>query len=265
MLAAFTDDGAGLGDTSPIQAHRAALDGLESGTDLRQEKRKQALECASLANLKKSLRKAAEAMNEGGAMLVSRELTRRGIAPAFRGIPVRNDPWWQHPTDETAFILLFADLEWLSVRYPEHKAASQHTQKALKPEKLEAMARWLHWDGNRQGAQIASRLRLEVAQQRELTYVQFWIVQQWIENLELRLPAAEAAIWRDINSRPWKTDSLKEATAKRRLDIWHCAQLAYQKPQRAADFYRMMTGEEITRQAIANQMAQLPLRVRRSP
>ncbi|RFO97629.1 hypothetical protein DIC66_07135 [Rhodoferax lacus] len=262
MLAPFTE-GAGLASTSPIPAHRVALDTLESGTDYREEALKQALSKASLGELKRSLQKQAESLNEGAAMRLSQEFTRRGIAPAFRGIPVRGDPWWRHPTEEVNFILVCADIEWLASRYPSHTTAWKRAQTAFDPKKLEATANYLCWNGREPG-QIAIALGLSVDQQRQLARVQFTNVRRWVDQLHERLPFAESAIRREVESRPWKSKDPMEFTIKRRLALWHCAKLADDKPQRTADFYKMQTGESITRGIVAVQLVKLPT-VRRSP
>ena len=264
-MAAFTE-GAGLGNTSPIQAHRAALDSLENGTNSKEDALRQALAKASLDQLKRSLQNQTESLNEGAALRLSQEFTRRGIAPCFRGLPVRNDPWWKTTTDEVNFILLSADLEWLVSRYPNHKTNWRSMRYALSPDqsKREKAISYLLNDGEREAPQIALALGLTDDMQRELAWAQLLNTKRWVDRLHGRLPFAEAAIRDDVDSRPWKSKAPKENTIMRRLALWQCAELGVWKPQRAAEFYKMLTGESMTRQAVSEQLVKLP-KVRRSP
>lgn len=268
MMAEITDVTAGLVKASPIQAYGAALNSLETVSDHKAEKRekvKNALKSVSLEELKRLLQKHLVELNENAVILISSEFTRRGIAPAFRGVPVRNsDPFWRDISLIDAFPLLVADIEWLTDRYPNHKTKWARVQQAFQPEKREKTAEWLLNGGDREAGQIAIALGLDVAQQRELAYAQFPKVQRWVDLQYKKLPVAEMQIRSSVDDHPWKTKSSKEDTVKRRRIIWLCSQLADKKPQRAADFYRMMTGEEITRQAIHKQMRQLPEKVRRA-
>jgi hypothetical protein len=55
----------------------------------------------------------------------------------------------------------------------------------------------------------------------------------------------------------------QDATIRRRLDLWICAEIGDWKPQRTADLYEMKTGEAIARNLVAKQLAKIP-KVRRT-
>ncbi len=237
---------------SLVEAALADLERAASTTEC------DALKAVSLNELKQELRERAMDIDDEATLHLSREFTRRGIAPAFRGIPLHDDPWWAMRTDEANFILLCADLEWITARYPDHKPEWPRLQSVFDPKKLVSTAQYLHWDGRREPGQIANGMKLSEDMQRELAWVQHLHVHRWCKRLQKRVPLARAAIQRDVLSRPWKSKASKEETIQRRADIWQCAELGRWKPQRTADFYAMLTGHMLTRGIASVQLGKLP-------
>lgn len=265
MLATFTES-MGLGQPSPLSASdRIALCSLDSIEEERLRKAdalQRALQGASVDKLKHSLHKHTTALNSEPALHVSQELTRRGIAPCFRGVPEQGDPWWADNV-EADFILLTADLQWIVSHHPDHKPAWQRLESAFAPDKLVKTAEYLHYRGQREPGQAAKALGLSDSQQRELAWIHYLDLKRWRVGLYKRWPIAKAAIARDLQSKPWRSKFPIEGTIKRRGDLWICAELGKWKPQRTADFFAMMTGEVLPRNIVSAQLEKLP-RVRRT-
>jgi hypothetical protein len=198
--------------------------------------------------------------NQDGALLVSAELTRRGIAPSFRGLPVRRE-WWMGT--DTDFVLMTADLQWIVARHPQHQTEWERAQAIFDPRKFDAAAAYLHWNGNRTAGQVAKALGLTDAQQRECAWIQCLHVERWRQRLHTRWPIARAKIADGIKAHDRRAHADQDATIKRRSDLWLCAELADWKPQRTADLFAMLTGEALPRNVVAKQLDKLP-KVRRT-
>ena len=224
-----------------------------------------ALKSASVEQLKFLFIKHATKLNTPGALRVSAELTARGIPPCFRGIHDR-DSWLPAGSwlpVEAKLILLIADIQWIVVAYPKHETGWERAQHVYDPAKLEKTAEYLLWDGRRSPGQVATALGLTEQMQRECVWVQFLQVARWNERLQKRLPIAAAKIASAINATDKRNRAEKDATIKRRVNLWHCAELAGGNPQRTADLYLMLTGETLPRNVVAGQLAKLP-KVRRT-
>jgi hypothetical protein len=261
MLSEFTNEE--LPESAPhlSSADQAALRSLET-IEARQLKRCEAikllLEKATLDELKSSLKNQVRLCKVDTAMHISEELTRRGIAPMFRGLPVQGDSWW---TNNLAvnLILLAADLQWVAARYPQHKPAWRRLNSMFQSEKLVKTAEYLHWRGNRSAGAIATALDLPESIQRECAWVQHLSLERWKGRLFKRWSIAQAKIAVDVQSRPWRYNrGTREETIERRGDLWLCAELAKWKPQRTADIYAMKTGEVLARNVVAKQLDKLP-------
>lgn len=198
--------------------------------------------------------------NQDGALLVSAEMTRRGIAPCFRGLPVRHE-WWMGT--DTDFVLMVADLQWIVARHPEHLTEWERAQAIFDPRKFDAAAAYLHWNGNRTAGQVAKALGLTEAQQRECAWIQCLHVERWRQRLHTRWPIARAKIAEGIKAHDRRPQGDQDATIARRANLWLCAELADWKPQRTADLFAMLTGEVLPRNVVAKQLDKLP-KVRRT-
>lgn len=198
--------------------------------------------------------------NQDGALLVSAEMTRRGIAPCFRGLPVRRE-WWTGT--DTDFALMVADLQWIVARHPKHQTEWERAQAIFDPRKFDQTAAYLHWNGNRTAGQVAKALGLTEAQQRECAWIQCLHVERWRQRLHIRWPIARTRIAEGIKAHDRRPQAEQDATIGRRSDLWLCAELADWRPQRTADLFAMLTGEVLPRNVVAKQLGKLP-KVRRT-
>lgn len=195
------------------------------------------------------------------ALLASAELAARGIPPCFRGIPTGLEGWAR--TTELDFILMAADIQWIVLAYPAHRTGWERAQDVFNPAKFGRVAAYLHWAGRRTPGQVVTALGLSERQQHECVWIQSLHMRQWTGRLSRRLPIAELKITEMVRATDKRDKAQQDATIKRRVNLWHCAELADWKPQRTADLYAMLTGETMPRNAVSNQLAKLP-KVRRT-
>ena len=226
----------------------------------RRERLAEVLALVSLDRLKATLLDQLKQGNQEGALLVSAEMTRRGIAPCFRGLPAQK-VWWGGT--DTDFALMTADLQWIVAKHPEHQTEWERAQAIFDPRKFDAAAAYLHWNGNRTAGQVAKALGLTDAQQRECAWIQCLHVERWRQRLHTRWPIARAKIAEGIKAHDRRPQADQDATINRRSDLWLCAELADWKPQRTADLFAMLTGEVLPRNVVAKQLDKLP-KVRRT-
>lgn len=230
------------------------------GIQQRRERLAKVLALVSPERLKTTFLDQLKQGKQDGALLVSAEMTRRGIAPCFRGLPVRKE-WWMGT--DTDFILMAADLQWIVARYPEHRTEWERAQAIFHPCKFDKAAAYLHWDGNRTAGQVAKALGLTEAQQRECAWIQCLHVERWRQRLHIRWSIARTKIAEGIKAHDRRPQAAQDATITRRSDLWLCAELADWKPQRTADLFAMLTGEVLPRNVVAKQLGKLP-KVRRT-
>lgn len=216
---------------------------------------------ASTEYLKGEFLKQAGQLKVDMALMLSAELTARGIPPCFRGIPTTSGLWMG--ATEAKLILMIADLQWIVASYPGHRCEWERAQSIYDLAKLEKTAEYLLYDGRRTPGQIAQALGLTDSQQRECAWIQCLHIERWRKRLYLRLPVAASRITNAIRATDKRTVAEQDATIKTRRDLWLCAELADWKPQRTANLYAMLTGETMPRNAVANQLAKLP-KVRRT-
>lgn len=221
-----------------------------------------ALKGASTERLKTAFATQLEIFNVDGALRVSSELTARGIAPCFRGINL-DDRWLKVHWSGVEPILMLVDLQWIVAAYPDHVPEWKRAEQIFDPRRFRTAAAYLHWDGQRTSGQIAKALALTEQQQLECVWIQCLHVQRWRERLFKRLPIAKARITSDIRDKDKRQVKEQDATIMLRCDLWLCAEMAKWKPQLTANLYAMLSGQTLSRQAVANQLAKLP-RVRRT-
>lgn len=219
-----------------------------------------ALSRASSDNLKSRLYTQIEDQNETRALIFGYELSRRGIPPCFRGTNL-NDGELFGPESGQVFALL--DLQWIAMRYPRHKPHWGRAKGIFFPRNFTNAARFLLWGGRRSPGQIAVALNLTDQQQLECTRVEFTTVSRRRSRLIQRIPFARERITESVRMKDRRSTEEQDATIRRRVSLWICAELGDWKPQRTADWYEMKTGESIPRNLVAKQLAKLP-KVRRT-
>lgn len=253
------------------------------------------LQSVSIESLKSALANQIERLNIEGALRVSAELTARSIAPCFRylqsqvhplnngGSIVLNTSQRRELETEGAivirddeltisesvalssgadYIMLCADLQWIVAKYPDHLTEWQRAQAIFSPMRFRKVAEYLYWGGQRTSGQIAKAMALTKYQQRECAWIQCLNVKRWKVRLFERLTIAKERIALAIRDKDKRSIKEQDATIENRSNLWLCAELAEWKPQLTANLYLMLTGQKLSRQAVANQLSKLP-KVRR--
>lgn len=246
---------------------------------------------ASVERLRETLFQQLIKENLLGALHVSEELARRGVAPVFQlrhpfgllealahgktrlsaGQVIKLEKTGCVSSHESIslpvtveFILLCIDLKWIAVQYPVHKPEWLRASGVFKKADFLRTAKYLFWGGRREAGQISKALALKPQQQRECCFINCLVESRWRGKLVMRFyKAAELIDSSAGRSKDRRSEDEQRKTLKRRRDIWLCAEMANWKPQRTADLYQMLTGEVLQRNNIANQIAKLP-NVRRS-
>lgn len=219
-----------------------------------------ALKKASLEAVKSLFFTRTHKGNTEVALQLSAELAARGIPPSFRGMTRRDS---LSLSAESGFILMAADLQWIVAAHPRHETDWMRAQAIYSPSKFMTTARYLYWDGQRAPGQLAKALALTVQQQHECAWIQCLAVDRWTSRLAKRIPIAREMITNAIRNTDKRDRAEQNETIERRVNLWHCAELAGWKPQRTANFYALMTGEKLPRNVVSNQLSKLP-KVRRT-
>ena len=208
-------------------------------------------------SLKHLFWKHADNMNTKGALLVSAELTARGIAPYFR-LNLDGSPSRGVSHIEANYILMVADLQWIIARYPKHKTNWNRAQSIFNPGTFLRTADYLFWDGIRTGGQVAKALGLTKPQQLECCWIKPIAIGHWQASLTRQRPAMRSLITDHVRSKDRRDEGRQDLTVKRRTNLWLCSQLAGKKPQQTADYYHMLTGEKLARNLVAKQLGKIP-------
>ena len=179
------------------------------------------------------------------------ELDKRGVPPCLRW--PANDA-----TPQGKFITLLADLLWFCRRHPGHRARFRGWRDLLSHPP--ASARW-HQCAHRQFLFIAARrsvshwcatgLDLSDQFRQDLMALQTNAMRAARRPLESR---QFIALWERLEShareRPDKSGQVTAVqVATRRAQIWRTYVLAGRSPARAVEFWRLISGEELTRGA----------------
>lgn len=192
------------------------------------------------------------------AFLISKELTRRGLPPAFRRLP---EPDPDDPGQR--FDLFLYDAEWLAVRYPEHKARFSRWQGIFRGRQFHQTVAYAFWDGRREAWQFGSCLGLTSEQRQECCYAgggKIGPIRAHIRKTRSdALSRISEAVWNGKSG--GQTEEERVTTIRRRQALWECACLSEWKPQRTAHLYGMLTGEEIPRNVVAKQLAKIQVAV----
>ena len=185
------------------------------------------------------------------------ELDKRDVPPCLRW-PANDD------TPQAEFITLLADLLWLTKRHPGHKAVFRGWRGAFSH--TPATAEW-HKAIHRQYLFVASRysvahhcakgLGLSDAQRHDLMVMQtngMRADRQYLHGV--RFQALVECLHSHAVERPDKAGKVAPAAvATRRAMIWRTYLLAGRSQTRAAAYWSLIAGEQVSRQAIAKQVA----------
>ncbi len=185
------------------------------------------------------------------------ELDKRGVPPCVRW-PANDN------TRQAEFITLLADLLWFCRRNPEHRPRFRGWRDLLT--QPPASARW-HQCAHRQFLFIAARrsvshwcatgLDLSERQRQDLMTLETNAMRASRRVLDPRQFAAlRGALERYSRRHPDKAGRVTPfQVASRRALLWRTYVLAGRSPTRAAEFWKLLSGEQLTRQAMAKQVA----------
>lgn len=192
-------------------------------------------------------------------------LDRRNVPPCLRW--PANDTT---PQDE--FITLLADLLWFTQRNPTHRAAFKGWCDLLKlspesaPWHAAALRQYL-WASRRASSAhwYATGLDLDDDQRQELMAMPTNSMRASRRQLEPRaFRALRESLELHAQARPDRSGATAPLdVAERRARIWRTYVLAGRSPSRAAAYWRLITGETITRQALSKQVAIVEDAIRR--
>ena len=272
----------------------AKLEGLPTASPSLKERLSGGLQRATVPFLKVLLQSQIAQLRTTAALMVSAELTARGIAPCLRGLPFEREQQHRIACSEPAmtlaqfqelesdgcivvfdneqpqsvtgeplvitavdFILLAADLQWIAAG-PKSAKMWERAERIFDPKQFDKTARYLHYDGRRAPGQVAKAMGLSEQQQRECAWIQCLHIERWRDRLIPRLAVAKHRVEAVVRTSDKRSTADQDATIKRRGELWLCAEFAEWKPQRTADLYLMMTGEKLPRNVVAKQLEKLP-------
>ena len=181
-------------------------------------------------------------------------LMRRGIPPVMRG----PRPW--HLGQQGRFVEVCADVAWLMATNPVHRPRYRLAQAIFKARWgsnawWELMRRQFGLHGSVRGLVLA--LGLSSEQRQQLRALQTADRARLFEKLHgasfgQLLDCVESAL-RDRPDKSGQTDP--RTTSIRRVQLWRVHRLLGEGPSRTASTWQALSGEAMTRQQVAKQLA----------
>lgn len=198
--------------------------------------------------------------NRRRALVIADALIERGVPPIF---------WhdWRYVAiyslEQRADLLVY-DLRWLRSAYPNHASTVRYDRSRLMLSKVDAAhhreAMFAFYNGRRALWKIVASLSLSVAQQHDCWQLRsapvatrHQVVQAMHDKVFAKLLADLNGVRRTVTF----TDEDARATLIRRHRLWLCASMSDGNPTEIARRYRQLTGETLTRQVVANQLAKV--------
>lgn len=189
------------------------------------------------------------------AFLIALELTERGIAPFFR----RSDlapPESSIRSNDQEYDLLVYDLMWLA---EQHKGFSniKVTSDPCTWGPILAYANRLFWLGNQPIYRIVKNLKLTEVQQWECELLKSGSMKNKARGLHQSAAHIYGTLAESLPTmtKTGMTDAKARAALIKRKRLWFCAEMCGWKPTETGRLYRCMTGEQLTKSAVANQLS----------
>ncbi|WP_136417742.1 hypothetical protein [Herbaspirillum sp. ST 5-3] len=193
------------------------------------------------------------------AYLLADELISREIPP---WVWLDGQPEGKHTLVQRCDLMLF-DLRWLSHWHREHIANcryQRYRQLTFWTEKrFLTTAEWIIHKGKRPAWKIVRALSLADAQQLDCTLLRSAPINRRAAATAAMRGQVFRALQDDVASiRRTRTFTSNDAliTLSRRRNLWLCSRMS-NSPTEVARRYRQLTGEEITRQVAAKQLAKV--------
>jgi len=260
--------------TPTLADHETLLEIIEGNRiilthDLSSKKTERLLEC--LSNTYPVYGNTPSDTERAVAFAASKELSQRGIAPRWQfddsldDVPLddlgmkgeRAERW----TAREIRLLkqadkIYFDLIWLTVTYPSHITKQKSWRGLFKPEG--DWEKWLETMGaiaNRVTgkAKKIRQLNLSEEQQMGCRHLCSSNLDTRLKNIESRLPSIERKIEEDIKAAKQRGG----ANSQLRTKTWAAGKITHWQPSAAARVRTMMTGKEVTKQAMAKAFSKV--------
>jgi hypothetical protein len=216
--------------------------------------------------LLEAFRKAYRQEKRLSGLILSDELTERGIPPAFR--------YDELPTEEESverrFDAFVFDLRWLRRRHRDHPKRIRYTRYrdlfAIHEPAFQRAAEYVFYGGKRPTWKIIASLSVTIEQQWEFAYLRSAPIRKHFaatQSLRHRVTMALREELRTVRRTSSFTETDAAATLERREALWICSRMTNGSPSATALRYEQMTGTPITRQAAAKQLEKVREALRR--
>nr|WP_198982225.1 hypothetical protein [Herbaspirillum sp. ASV7] len=195
------------------------------------------------------------------AFLLAQALTREGVPPIFRHEQ-------QISTSQNVnqkFDLFLYDIDWLRWTYPDHAKVVRYRRSAAllrgSPKTFHAEAEYMFYAGRRPYWKMVASLSLTLRQQHECMFLQSAPVAKQKEETrrlsKVVLQHLEENLAKVKITSSYSLSDLQN-TLRRRHDIWKCYRMDREASLAGLALrYEQLTGEKISRQCIANQLAKM--------
>lgn len=195
------------------------------------------------------------------AYVIADELTVRGIPPVFRYAPASTPG----SSLEQRFDLMVYDLRWLRRWYPDHARSVRYQRcKVLLTGSDKAFhreAEYMFYVGRRPAWKMVASLSLSENQQLDCYLLRSAPVKKRDMATQVIREQVFYALEADMKAvRRTKafTEDDAHATLLRRQQLWLCSRMVGNgSPTEIAERYQQLTGQQITRQAVAKQLAKV--------
>jgi hypothetical protein len=184
------------------------------------------------------------------------ELDKRGVPPCLRG-PRRDE------SPQLLFVTWLADVYHLAKRNPAHRPYYTRWrglfENAVASDRWHSVAIWVYRAGHAVGHYHAKGLGLSDADRQPLVTMPTDPMRRNAETLK-RLPAIRDRLWLHASqhrdrSGTYTTDQI----ADRRVELLRVFLLAGRSLTRACDYYRLLWGKSLSRQALTRQLEAIEL------
>jgi len=229
----------------PVTSPDSLLDLLST---IPEEKRRAVVEKLASApreKLEKVYRESVSKRNRKNLWLIAEEFTRRGVPPEFRpSVYLEGKP--RIPEDD----ILLHDLQWLGARYAKHRPLKKKFAGLFSHSRaFDWSARQLMKARLHQPWYYLKLLSLTGDQQIECIYLRGAPIRRRMEVIaRLSEDALERLkIANRVNLRARAQTGDWKKTVERRHAVWRCGSMADWQPQRTAELYKALTGENMSR------------------
>jgi hypothetical protein len=195
------------------------------------------------------------------AYVMARELIERGIPPCFWHDALALDSTTLNQRQH----LTLADLAWLRRWHPDHASAVRYQRGKAILTGSEAVflreAEFAFYGGKRAAWQLVGSMSMTQPQQWESAYLRSTPIKREAEATAILSEGVRQALNDDLKTTHRTntfTDADAQASLARRHALWRCSRMVKnESPTMIAALYQQLTGEAITRQTAAKQLAKV--------